>query len=61
LFLREGVLSPSLNPLPGAAGYLFLSVPSLLNSLARETLPVATLPPAYLSGSSDRASPATMS
>ena len=61
VFLREGVLSPSLNPLPGAAGNLFLSVPSLLNSLARETLPVATIPPGYLSGSSDHASPTTMS
>lgn len=37
VFLGEDVLIPSHNPLPGAAGYLFLSVTSLLNSLARET------------------------
>jgi hypothetical protein len=60
-FLRGEVVSPTPNPQPGGPGYFFFSGSSLLTCLALETLPVATLPPAHLSGSFDHASPTTPS
>jgi hypothetical protein len=61
LFLWDGAVNPTPNPQPGGPGYAFLYGSSPLTSPAWETLPTATLPPAYLSGSYDHASLTTTS
>jgi hypothetical protein len=60
-FLWGGGLSPTPNPQPVGPGYSCSSGTSPLTCVACETLSVATLPQAYLSGSFDHASPANAS
>jgi hypothetical protein len=47
-FLLGGAVNPTPNPQPGGPGYSFLSGSSPLTCPALETLPAATLRPAYL-------------
>jgi hypothetical protein len=59
--LRREVVVFTPNSQPGGPRYLFLSRSSTLTSLAWEAMPIVTLPPAYLSGTFEHASPITKS
>jgi len=61
MFYGGETVSLTPNPQPGGPGYPFWSGSPPLNYLARDAIPVASLPPAQLSGSSDHASPTTAS